>query len=181
MTRRMKAFRQKCAENAKLYQEEKDNRETEIQTARGNKLSRCNEFLTELTDILKESYVLCGSCNKDASRYLVPNGTETQISYYGKPVNSFRLSDHWNWYAGLRKCSDPNYIQCESVDMPKARERKEAGKGTDAIIGVQVAVQLEDGKYHHIFGDKWNPRKHAFEWEENNALDILKKYNIQTA
>ena len=97
----------------------------------------------------------------------IPIGTAGQISYYGKPVGSYRVSDHWNWYAPLYKCSRPEYIQCLSVDLPWARRRSEHGKASRPISACQVAVIGKDGKYHHIFGGRFDRATKIWRWDES--------------
>lgn len=123
----------------------------------------CWEFFNKLSELLKDDYVVIKSCNKDNSAYLVPKGTENDISYYGKPYPSFRISDHWNWYANIKKCSDPDMVQCESVDLPKARPRLQPGMATRPIYACQVAVYLGDGKYYAVYGEDYS-RKRKPRW-----------------
>ena len=85
------------------------------------KMRRCSDFFNVLAQALSSNYTVMGSCNKDVSAYLVPTGHEDEVSYYGKPENSFRVSDHWNWYSSLKKCSDQDEVQCHSIDIPRPR------------------------------------------------------------
>lgn len=137
-----------------------------------NRLEACNKFFDKLAYELRDSYEVIGSCNKDSSRYLIPKGTESQITYYGKPALSFRVSDHWSWYSNTKKCADKNYIQCHSMDLPRPKRRKAEGKASDPIIACQVAIIGPDGNYHHVFGDKFN----GIEWtyEEKDITSVLK-------
>ena len=147
------------------------------------KMAKCLKFFNELAELLKDDYVVISSCNKDASAYLVPKGTESDISYYGKPVLSFRVSDHWNWYSNTKKCSDPEMVQCESVDLPKARKRLQPGMATRPIFACQVAVYLDDGKYYGVYGECYTPKKKYNRWEfidnvsPKAAAAIIKKSN----
>ena len=86
-------------------------------------MALCMAFFEELSNELP-NYTVVGSCNKDSSLYLVPNGTEDEITYYSKPAKSFRISDHWNWYANTKKCDNERYIQCLCVDLPYAKRRE---------------------------------------------------------
>lgn len=140
------------------------------------KKTACTKFFDILADLMKEEYEVVASCNADFSRYLVPKGTADQITYSGKPDKSFRISDHWNWFANLNKCSDPNYIQCLSVDLPWARKRIEDGKASKSITGVQVSVIGDDGKYHVVFGEKFDRKTKAWSWVDASANDISKKF-----
>ena len=129
-----------------------------------DKMSECRKFLEALHDILKDDFVLMPSCNQDLSAYLVPNGTEEDVSYYGKPINSFRISDHWNWYSNLRRCTDPNMIQCPNIDIPWCRRRKAPGMPTQGLIGVQVAYYGADNRYHCVFGEKFDRKTKQWMW-----------------
>lgn len=118
----------------------------------------CLEYFYYLCDELRETHTIVGSCNNDCSLYLVPKGTESQITYYSKPVDSYRFSDHWNWYANLKKCPDEKYVQCFNPDLPWARRRSEDGRATRPIFGVCVAYFDADQKYHTVFGERFNRR-----------------------
>ena len=133
------------------------------------KMEACIQFFEELAKLLQADYEAVASCNKDASRYLVPKGTSGQISYYGKPDRSFRISDHWNWYSNTQKCRDEKYIQCESVDMPRARIREKEGMASKSRFGIQVCLLGTDGRYHHVFGDKFDRKRHTWNWIENDV------------
>lgn len=124
----------------------------------------CRTFFDELAVLLGETHKTIASCNNDISAYLIPNGTEEQVSYYGKPANSFRVSDHWNWYANLNKCSDPHYIQCLSVDVPWPLKRNDIGKASDPRFAIQVSYYGEDKKYHCVFGESYNRKTKRWEW-----------------
>lgn len=133
----------------------------------------CNQFFNELASALCDSYEIIASCNADFSRYLVPIGTVSQITYYGKPKKSFRVSDHWNWYANTQKCENPNYIQCLSVDMPWAKKRPSEGKASKPITGIQVSLVGDDGKYHVIFGERYDRKKREWTWVESSLSSVL--------
>ena len=136
----------------------------------------CTEFFNQLSDILNEKYEIVESCNADFSKYLVPKGTADQITYHSKPDKSFRISDHWNWYANTNKCTNPNYIQCLSVDLPWANKRPEEGKASRPIKGVQVSVIGEDGKYHVIFGEKYGRKTRMWSWVSTSPEDVAKAF-----
>ena len=137
------------------------------------KYAKCNEFLERLSELLQDTYEPLKSCNEDLSWYLVPKGTKDQVTYYGKPVSSFRVSDHWNWFSSTKKCKDENYVQCRSLDMPWARHREEKGKATKPRFGIQVCIQGIDGCYHHVFGDKFDRKKRIWEWVECSPESVL--------
>ena len=170
MTNRMREFKERLKENAKTmigdyarYEREK------------SKMDMCNDFINALAELLGNRYEMIGSCNKDASRYLVPSGTADQITYRGKPVNSFRVSDHWSWYSSLKKCPERSYIQCYSADapVPKPRPYGKQDNATKPVMGKQVCIQLADGKYHHVFGDKYDRSTHRWTWVENDPREVV--------
>lgn len=142
-----------------------------------NKMIKCGYFFGRLAKELGDSYEVIGSCNKDASAYLIPKGTESQISYYGKPALSFRVSDHWNWYSSTKKCKDETYIQCYSIDLPHPRKRPAKGKASKPIVAAQVAMIGPDGNYHHIYGDKFNGLE--WRWVETDIDDIIAKITVK--
>ena len=131
----------------------------------------CKRFFDELSHALYSSYRKVGSCNKDFSAYLVPKGTEHQISYSGKPENSFRISDHWNWYSNIKKCPDENYVQCDSLAVPKAKNRIAPGKASNPISAIQVAFFCK-GSYYAVYGEYYNFQAEAWEWLDMNAKKV---------
>ena len=137
------------------------------------KENKCKAMFHDLREYLGDDYerTVSGTINRDY--YLYPAGTRSDISYHGKPSKSFRLSFHWNWLTDLNKCNDPNYIQCESVDMPRCRKRSEDGKPTKPMYGYQIAFYGNDNKYHCVYGDKYNRKSAKWEWVENTLDDIL--------
>lgn len=135
-------------------------------------MAKCRAFFNDLANILKESYEMVGSCNKDLSAYLVPIGTSGEISYTSKPDKSFRISDHWNWYANVNKCPNERYIQCLSVDMPRAKRRKAPGAPSSPWWGCQVALIGDDGKYHAVYGEVYDKKTKSWSWIEAKASDV---------
>lgn len=138
------------------------------------KVEKCLGFLFRVSELL-DNYTLVGSCNRDISKYLIPNGSESELSYYGKPENSLRFSDHWNWFSSIKKCTDEHYIQCRSLDIPWCRLREEAGKATKPRFGIQVAYyDKKDKCYHHVFGDKFDRKTKKWSWIEATPEAVAK-------
>ena len=137
------------------------------------KKEACKKIFDALAEELRETYEVVGSCNQDISEYLIPAGTISDLSYYGKPGKSFRFSDHWNWYSSLKKCVDPDYIQCLSLDLPKPKQRLEEGKASKPIFGIQVALIGDDGNYHVVYGEKFDRQTRRWSWVKNDIKDIL--------
>ncbi len=139
------------------------------------KYQKCRDFFDRMAELLSETHEVMGSCNKDLSAYLVPIGTGDQVTYGSKPVDSFRVSDHWNWYANLKKNPDPTYIQCWSVDAPPPKKRPSGDfeKATMPRFIHQVAYFGEDGKYHHVYGDKCDPVTKERYWVESTPEEVL--------
>lgn len=133
-------------------------------TAREKK-DACRAYFMELVQKLKDTHVLVPSCNRDKSLYLVPIGTEDQITYLSKPLDSYRYSDHWSWYSTLEKCPVDWYVQCFNYDLPKPKRREAYGKASKPIYAIQVAYYDGDRKYHHVFGEKFirNENRWVFE------------------
>lgn len=136
--------------------------------------NKVKEFYNRLVDISKDHYFEVESCNNDASRYLLRNGTTREdISYYSKPLWSYRMSDHWNWYTSERKCSDLKYIQCHSIDMPWARKRVYVDKATRPMRGWQVCIfSADDGLYHCVYGEIFDRKEKKWYWVENDPKMI---------
>ncbi len=141
---------------------------------RKEKETACIEFFNALADALKETYEVVASCNNDISAYLIPKGSIDKLSYYGKPELSFRVSDHWNWFSNLKKCDIPNYVQCMSMDMPWARRREEESKSTKPRYGIQVAIFGKDGRYHHVYGEKFDRRTKEWSWEVDTLDNVIR-------
>lgn len=127
----------------------------------------------DLAKALSDYYEIIPSCNKNASIYLVPKGTADQLSYYGKPVNSFRVSIYWNWYSSLTRCNNPKYIQCYCPDLPFAKKRPEPEKASKPILASLVAFYGPDTTYHHVFGDRFDRKTKTWIFEEPSVDDIL--------
>ena len=132
----------------------------------------CMDFFNELAKLLTD-YEQVGSCNHDDSVYLVPFGTVNQISYYGKPSMSFRVSDHWNWYSSLKKCDVETMVQCRSIDMPWAKHRLDKDKASKPWYGWQVALCDKDGIYHHVYGKRFDRKQRKWMWEQKSLQDVL--------
>lgn len=137
---------------------------------------KCQEFFNALCDRFSETHEYLGSCNQDISTYLIPKGTADQVSYSSKPYHSFRISDHWNWYSNIKKNPNSKYVQCLCVDLPYAKPRKYEGGPSKPIFAPQVAMIGKDGKYHCIFGSKFNKQTKTWEWIEANPSDISFDY-----
>ena len=161
-SKKMKEFKARMREN-----QDKMNIMMSCPTNNDDDFKRCRNFFDQLATLLKDRFTVVASCNKDLSAYLVPKGTEDQITYYGKPAFSFRVSDHWNWYSNKSKCEDLSIVQCMSVDVeyPQRRDPRNPDKATQPKHAIQVAFYGPDKKYHHVYGDKWNPQRHRYEWK----------------
>lgn len=140
------------------------------------KMKKCRIFFEGLAALLHDTYDVVGSCNKDMSVYLIPKGTLSELSYYGKPEKSFRISDHWNWYSSVRKCSDESYVQCLSVDVPEVLSRTEPGKPTEARQAIQVSI-YENGCYHAVYGDVFDAKTKEWKWIENDPANVVRNMN----
>lgn len=144
------------------------------------RIRECNEWLDQLAEALKETHVIVGSCNKDNTRYLVPKGTEKEITYYGKPANSFRVSDHWNWKSSLEKCKNEHYIQCFSKDLPWAKVRNAEGKASKPITACCVMHFGSDKLYHAAYGECFIRETKEWTWVKGSIShwkEVAEQYN----
>lgn len=116
----------------------------------------CINFFYKLADELKDTHEVVGSCNKDSSVYLIPKGSIDKLTYHSKPENSYRFSDHWNWYANIKKCEDSRYVQCFCPDLPWTRRRPAEGMPSRPVTGICVAYFGTDNRYHSVFGDRFD-------------------------
>jgi len=146
-----------------------------------DKMTECLNFFEELSDLMRDTHEVVGSCNQDLSAYLIPEGAKAEITYHSKPAFSFRVSDHWNWYANVKKCANERYVQCLCVDLPYARPRKYEGGASSPIRAASVCAIGEDGKYHVIFGEAWDKKKKEWRWIYRDARQYLCEINYQAA
>lgn len=144
------------------------------------KQNKCKSFFETLVGMLGDRYERLSSCNKDISEYLCPVGTSGEVTYNGKPEESFRISDHWNWYANTNKCSNPKYIQCYCVDLPWAHRRSAENKAGRPIMASCVCVFRND-KYHVIYGEKFNRKTKQWGWIESSPEEVLHTLEIELA
>lgn len=141
----------------------------EFRTKLFDDLERCEDFFNKLADLMKDEYVLLDYRDTSESAYLIPIGTEDQMSWYGKPEWSFRISGHWSWYANTKKCADKDIVQCESVDLPVPRDRRAETGASMPIYAAQVCVYY-NGKYHCIYGNCYSRKRiHGKHWTFREA------------
>lgn len=151
------------------------------------KIERINNYFNFLADVLSKDYEVMGSCNADISKYLIPKGTSSEVTYYGKPVWSYRISNHWNWYANSNsKCTDRSYVQCRSLDVPRANKRPSDRPwgASEPISAYQIAIFGPDLVYHSIYGETfdrktntwhWNDGGYSFNYKDPEVFDKFKK------
>lgn len=144
------------------------------------KMDKCNEFFNELIAALCARGIECDMRMfefENNTTYLCPAGTTNEVTYYGKPEMSFRISDHWNWYADIADCSSPNYIQCRCNELPWARKRPEEGKASEPIKAASVCV-FKDGKYHVVYGECFDKKAKIWKWCDNSVEKVLSDLGI---
>lgn len=138
---------------------------------REEKMVACKKFFDELAKQLV-SYDVVKSCNQDLSAYLIPTGTIEALTYYDKPDKSFRISDHWNWYANVNKCEKSNYIQCFNPDLPWAKRRTDPGKASKPIYACQVAF-FYNNMYRVVYGEKFDRKTRKWSWVDNTVENVI--------
>lgn len=143
----------------------------------------CVNFFNKVADLLSDIYeVVRPDDKKNRSRCLVPKGTASQVTYYGKPVYSLRVGAVWNWRASLKKCNVPEHIQCVTRDLPyvKGRPKGHPELPSPPIYGNMVAIFDTDKKYHCIYGEKYDKKTKTWMWVDNTperaAMYVRKKY-----
>ena len=148
----------------------------EPRMTRAKKLAKCTDFMNCVAYLLKDSYEMLPSCNHDISQYLIPIGTKNELSYYEKPDRSLRFSDHWNWFASKKRCSDLTLVQCRSLDIPWVRKREEPEAATKPRYGIQVCIYDAKTKcYHHVYGDKFDRHTRKWTWIEADPVNLATK------
>lgn len=135
------------------------------------KNEKCVVFFNALSDLLESCYERLASCNQDISAYLCPVGTSSEVTYYSKPEESFRISDHWNWYANTKKCSNPKFIQCYCANLPWARRRPEPEKAGKPIMASCVCL-FRNGEYHVVYGECYDRKTKTWTWLDNSPKQI---------
>jgi len=141
------------------------------------KIEACIKFYEELSEKLFGKYTTLASCNNDISSYLCIKGTESEVTYYSKPELSFRISDHWNWYANLKRCDKDYYIQCYSPYLPYPKQREEPGKAGKPVHAISVMI-FKNNKYYPVYGEIWKRNGKHWSWVENSVDDVISKYNL---
>lgn len=136
---------------------------------------KCVVFFDALTSMLGNRYERLASCNQDMSAYLCPLGTSSEVTYYGKPEGSFRISDHWNWYANTNKCSNPKYIQCYCNELPWAHRRPAPNRAGKPVMASCVCV-FRNGRYHVVYGERWDRKTKTWGWIENNPEEVIRAF-----
>lgn len=148
---------------------------SKVTEKRNEQIRMCREFFEKLATALSETHEILPSCNNDFSRYLCKKGTLEEVTYFSKPEDSFRVSDHWQWYANLLKCPDPHYIQCFSREFPRAKNREREGYAGKAIIADCVAF-FKDGAYHIVYGEYWDKKERKWKWRDTTVEDVIVEY-----
>ena len=144
----------------------------------------CDKFFYELSQRLYPFYETIGvmdtNYHKYKSRYLIPFGSDYQMSRFSMPMLSFRMSDHWNWMPNEKIYFDSeienNVTQRYCIDMPPAKLRKCSDKATKPQFGILVAIMDSKGIYRCVYGDKYWPKTHSWSWLEANPEDVIKKW-----
>jgi hypothetical protein len=131
---------------------------------------KCKGYFRYLRDKLADTHVLIR--NKDNDMYLIPRGTLDQLTNHSKPVDCYRFSDYWNWYATEDKCPDLNYVQCWNVDLPRPKTRSNdtgiRGKASKPVLGICVARYGSDGVFHTVYGEVFNYQKRMWWFREES-------------
>lgn len=136
------------------------------------KNNKCVEFFNTLSDMLGNRYERLASCNKDISAYLCPAGTSSEVTYHSKPEGSFRVSDHWNWYANTKKCPDSKYVQCYCAELPWAHRRPEPDKAGKPIMASCVCI-YRFGRYHVVYGEYFDRKTKTWHWKERSPEQVI--------
>ena len=140
------------------------------------KYEYCKMFFYTLREILEKynNYQYrsnrCGMKRKRDS-YLYPEGTGDEITYYSKPLYSFRCANYWNWYAPMKKCDNKWVIQCFTDDMPRTKHRVNGG-ASEPVWGTAVCVMGPDEEYHVVYGEVFDRETKKWHWLETDPADI---------
>lgn len=153
----------------------------------------CINFFKKLSDLLYDDYEIVKTGTNGflvkrgtpengvfriSDHYLVPYGTRSKITYYSKPHWSFRISDHWNWFAELDKCDQKNYIQCFCVDLPRPTRRTVVENFPVHAIQVALFGNCKDEAYHCVFGEYKEKGSSEWKWMESTPEEVIEKYGL---
>lgn len=135
----------------------------------------CRDFYEGLIKELGEEYERHDGTNcKPQSSCLVRRGDAERLNYYEKPEWSFRVAPLWNWYANLEKNPDPDYIQCETDDLPWAKRRpKNYPSGASKPIAACCVALFYEGKYHVVYGEIFDQKTKTWSWKENSPESVV--------
>ena len=140
-----------------------------------HKYELCEIYFNKLINALKDyNYDSVPSINSDCSEYLIPNGTINELTYKSKPAFSFRYSDHWNWFANIKKCENEKYVQCFSTDLPYTKLRRGPGLPSKPIFAISVMITDATGRYHCIYGETYDRKKREWGWKETPIEDVVR-------
>lgn len=170
--------REPVEESSESSEKPKISKAGETLEERRSQLRKCNAFFLKVADLLKDTHTVMGSASGVwKSACLVPKGTENQVTYYGKPVNSLRVACNWNWRASLKHCSIPDSIQCLTRDLPWAKHRPENNPelASPPIWGNMVGLYGKDQRYHCVYGEKFDRRTKTWEWVEGDPEEVAKR------
>ena len=135
---------------------------------------RCAAFFNSLAFYLGDKFEVQRNRkqNQKMDMYLYPKGTKSDLTYYSKPLYSIRCASTWNWYADKHKCKDETIVQCQNIDMPKAKSRPAPGKQSSAVMAAAVGFYDTKKVYHTIYGEKIDPETGKWVWIESDPEAI---------
>lgn len=134
-------------------------------------MEKCNAFMERLAELLKDSYTFDRSPFSPDSSYLAPKGHEDENTWYSKPEFSFRCSDHWNWYANVKKCSEYYYVQCYNKDVFWP-EKRVGPKATKLRYACQVGF-FSDNCFRCVYGEKYDRHTKTYVWVEATPEEYI--------
>ena len=141
------------------------------------KQEKCNQYFNNLYEMLKESHDRRTNKTRDRrpDKYIFPKGTGDEITNVGKPANSFRYSNKWNfWKNGKGEMLDS--VQCYSEDFPKAHTDSQGRGPQGAVLAYSVCFYGEDGHYHVVYGERYNRKTKKWDWVESDPEDAILEF-----
>lgn len=141
------------------------------------KQEKCNQYFNSLYEMLKDSHDRRTNKTRDRrpDKYIFPKGTGDEITNVGKPANSFRYSNKWNfWKNGKGEMLDS--VQCYSEDFPKAHTDSHGCGPQGSVLAYSVCFYGEDGRYHVVYGERYNRRTKKWDWVESDPEDAILEF-----
>ena len=141
------------------------------------KQEKCNQYFNGLYELLKDTHDRRTNKTRDRrpDKYIFPKGTGDEITNVGKPKDSFRYSNKWNFYKNGKGEMLPE-VQCYSEDFPHAHTDSLGHGPQGSVLAYSVCFYGEDGRYHVVYGERYNRKTKKWDWVESDPEDAILEF-----